>query len=111
MSEIRAKLAGDDAAAITAWNDSARVEHARLLGTAGGEQELSELRTSVPNRPGVIAEIALALGGAGVNILDMALSPSEDNSQGVITLWIAGERDSSRARELIGELGFAVALA
>ena len=43
-----------------------------------------ELRASVPNRPGVIAELALALGGAGVNILDMALSPSEDNRQGVV---------------------------
>jgi prephenate dehydrogenase len=111
MARVRAQLAAGDADAITAWNESARVEHGRLLGTSGGEAEVSELRTSVPNRPGVIAEIALALGGAGVNILDMALSPSEDNSHGVVALWIAGERDTARARELIAELGFAVALA
>ena len=47
-----------------------------------------ELRVVVPNRPGVIAEIALALGRAGVNIVDMALSPSEDNRQGVVALWV-----------------------
>jgi hypothetical protein len=41
----------------------------------------------------------------------MALSPSEDNSQGVVALWIAGERETARARELIAELGFPVALA
>jgi prephenate dehydrogenase len=111
MAGVRAQLAAGDAAAITAWNESARVEHGRLLGASGGEAEVSELRTSVPNRPGVIAEIALALGSAGVNIIDMALSPSEDNSQGVVALWIAGERDTARARELIAELGFAVALA
>ncbi len=111
MAGVRAQLAAGDADAITAWNESARVEHGRLLGTSGDEAEVSELRTSVPNRPGVIAEIALALGGAGVNILDMALSPSEDNSHGVVALWIAGERDTARARELIAELGFAVALA
>jgi prephenate dehydrogenase len=111
MDEVRAKLAAGDADAITAWNESARVEHERLLGAGAGDAGVSELRASVPNRPGVIAEIALALGGAGVNILDMALSPSEDNSQGVVALWIAGERDTARARELIAELGFAVALA
>jgi prephenate dehydrogenase len=111
MAAVRAQLVAGDTGAITAWNESARVEHARLLGAGGGEDEVSELRASVPNRPGVIAEIALALGGAGVNILDMALSPSEDNSQGVVALWIAGERDTARARELIAELGFPVALA
>lgn len=111
MTEARAKLAAGDTAAIAAWIDSARDEHARLLGAGAGEAELAELRVSVPNRPGVIAEIALALGGAGVNIPDMALSPSEDNSQGVVALWLAGERDTARAQELIGELGFPVARA
>jgi len=67
-----------------------------------------ELRASVPNRPGVIAEIALALGGAGVNILDMVLSPSQDNSQGIVALWIAGERHASRAEQLVADLGFPV---
>ena len=65
----------------------------------------------MPNRPGVIAEIALALGRAGVNISDMALSPSEDKSQGVVALWIGGEADAARAEELIDELGFPVARA
>jgi prephenate dehydrogenase len=111
MAAVRAQLAAGDADVITAWNESARVQHGRLLGPGGDEDEASELRASVPNRPGVIAEIALALGGAGVNILDMALSPSEDNSQGVVALWIVGERETARARELIAELGFPVALA
>jgi prephenate dehydrogenase len=111
MDEIRAKLAAGDAEGIAAWNESARAEHEQLLGAGAASAEASELRASVPNRPGVIAEIALALGGAGVNILDMALSPSEDNSQGVVALWIAGERETARARELIAGLGFPVALA
>jgi prephenate dehydrogenase len=65
----------------------------------------------VPNRPGVIADIALALGRAGVNIVDMALSPSEDNRQGVVALWIAGEEHAGRAQQLIADLGFPVARA
>ena len=51
-----------------------------------------ELRVSVPNRPGVVAEVALALGRAQVNIVDMALYPAADNTTGSIALWIAGER-------------------
>ena len=59
----------------------------------------------------VLAEIALALGGDGVNIADMALSPSADNSQGVIALWIRGEEQAERALQLISGLGFPVARA
>jgi prephenate dehydrogenase len=62
----------------------------------------------VPNRPGVIAEIALALGRAGVNIADLALSPSEDNRQGVVALWVRGEAQLARAQALIAELDFPV---
>jgi prephenate dehydrogenase len=108
VEQVRELLAGGEAAAIAAWNEAAGADRARLLGTGPGEAEASELRISVPNRPGVIAEIALALGGGGVNILDLVLSPSEDNSQGVLALWIAGEQDAARAQQLVGELGFPV---
>jgi prephenate dehydrogenase len=111
LGEVRAALAAGDAEAVAAWNDSARADRDALLGAGLTGGPVSELRASVPNRPGVIAEIALALGRAGVNILDMALSPSQDNSQGVVALWIGGERDAARAEELIASLGFPVARA
>ena len=62
-------------AAVASWNDAARDDRRRLLEAdlAGGE--VIELRVSVPNRPGVVAEVALALGRASVNIVDMALYP------------------------------------
>jgi hypothetical protein len=46
-----------------------------------------------------------------VNIVDMALSPSEDNRQGVVALWIGGQERVERARQLIADLGFPVARA
>ena len=52
----------------------------------------------VPNRPGVVAEVALALGRASVNIVDMALYPAADYATGTIALWIAGERRRGRRR-------------
>jgi hypothetical protein len=52
--------------------------------------------------------VALELGRAGVNIVDMALAPAADMRSGAMTLWVAGDQDAARARELIGGLGFPV---
>jgi hypothetical protein len=38
----------------------------------------------------------------------MVLSPSEDNRQGVVALWIGGEEHAARAQSLIADLGFPV---
>jgi prephenate dehydrogenase len=109
LSEIRDALAAGDGAGITRWNDAAAADRRRLLEgqLAGGE--LFELRASVPNRPGVLAQLALELGRAGVNISDMALYPAADMSEGVVALWIAGEQSAARAEALVGGLGFPVA--
>lgn len=114
LRDVRAALAAGDAAAITDWNDAAAADRRRLLaaGLAGGPQAaLHELRASVPNRPGVIAQLALELGRAGVNIVDMALYPAQDMTEGVIALWIAGDGGVTRAHELVAGLGFPVARA
>ncbi|HEX2161073.1 MAG TPA: prephenate dehydrogenase/arogenate dehydrogenase family protein [Thermoleophilaceae bacterium] len=94
---------------IAAWNERAAEARRQLLEAdlAGGV--VHELRTTVPNRPGIVAEVALALGKAGVNIVDMALAPAPDMRSGAITLWIAGDDQAERARGLIDDLGFPVA--
>jgi prephenate dehydrogenase len=105
---VREALAERDAGEVVAWNDGARNARRRLLeaGLAGGE--VHELRVAVPNRPGVVADVALALGRAGVNIVDMALYPAPDRSSGSIALWIAGEERAAEAERLIGALELAV---
>jgi prephenate dehydrogenase len=108
LDEVRAMLQAGDAEAVSQWNERARADREALLGAGLAGGPVHELRASVPNRPGVIAEIALALGRAGVNIVDMALSPSVDNRQGVIALWVRGDEQARRAQELIGELSFPV---
>ncbi len=111
LREVRDALASADAARITAWNDDAADHRSRLLEAQLAGGPLFELRASVPNRPGVLAELALALGRAGVNITDMALYPAPDMSEGVVALWISGEAPARRAQELVEQLGFPVALA
>jgi prephenate dehydrogenase len=111
LQQARASLSQGLAPAVTEWNDRARADRDALLSGGAQTGPIRELRAAVPNRPGVVAEIALALGGAGVNILDMVLSPSEDNRQGVIALWIATDAEARQAEGLIDALGFPVASA
>jgi prephenate dehydrogenase len=111
LADVRAALAAADRGAIERWNDAARADRDALLGTGLAGGAVYELRAAVPDRPGVVAEIALALGRAAINIVDIALSPSRDGSQGVVALWIQGEQPAERAVALIGELGIPVARA
>jgi prephenate dehydrogenase len=111
LERVRAALAAGDATALAAWNEGARDDRRRLLEAdlAGGP--VHELRATVPNRPGVIADLALALGRGGVNILDMALHPAPDGSTGVVALWIAGDERARHAVTLLAALGLSVARA
>ena len=76
LQDVRGRLAD-----LQAWQQDAAQRRRALLevGLGGGPEE--ELRVSVPNRPGVVAELALTLGHAGINISDMSLAPSPDRRQ------------------------------
>jgi prephenate dehydrogenase len=105
LDEVERRLEGGD---VEDWNDRAREDRRALLEAGATEGPVHELRLTVPNRPGIVAQVALELGRAGVNILDMALAPASDMKTGAMTLWIAGDAQAVRARELISGLGFPV---
>ncbi len=105
LREARETIAAGDADAIAAWHSRAGTDRDRLLETEPGTGPLREVRAIVPNRPGIVAELALALGEAGVNIEDMALHPAADMRSGAISLWVAGEEQAERAAALVSELG------
>ena len=109
LGEVARMLRAGDGDALATWNERAADDRRRLLEAdlAGGA--VHELQVSVPNRPGIVAQVALALGRGGVNIADMALAPAPDNRSGAITLWVVGEGAGERAAELIEALGFPVA--
>jgi prephenate dehydrogenase len=109
LQSIAESLREGDAEALRIWNDTARDERRRLL-ESGERGPVAELRLSVPNRPGIVAQVALALGKAGVNIADMALAPAPDMRSGSMTLWIAGEGEAERAKRLVEDLGFPTAV-
>ena len=90
---------------IAEWHADAGRRRRELLEAELAGGPLRELRVMVPNRPGIVAELALALGQGGVNIEDMALYPAADMTSGAITLYVAGDEEAERAAELVSKLG------
>jgi prephenate dehydrogenase len=105
LAEARALLAAEAAApaSLRDWQAEAGAQRRALLdvGMTGGP--LTEVRVVVPNRPGVIADLALTLSRAGINIHDMSLSPQPDFRSGEVALWVA-EEHAARARQLVEEV-------
>jgi prephenate dehydrogenase len=105
LGEAKELIAAGEADAVTEWHAAASADRGHLLETEPGAGPLREVRVVVPNRPGIVAELALALGEAGVNIEDMALHPAADMQSGAISLWVAGEEQAERVVGLVTELG------
>lgn len=104
-------LRSGDRDAVARWQAEAGEDRQQISAGELSGGDLRELRLAVENRPGTVAEIALALGRAGVNIEDMGLFPASDRRTGAISLWIAGLTEAERAAEVVRELGHGVTIA
>jgi prephenate dehydrogenase len=110
LGEAAELIRRGDRDAVAAWHAAAGEDRRRLLQSELEAGPLRELRIVVANRPGTIAELALALGEAGVNIEDMALHPAPDMTSGAVSLWVAGDEQAERAAALVRELGHTVSV-
>jgi prephenate dehydrogenase len=110
LSAAAVLIRSGDRKAIEAWHTQAGADRRRLLEAERPDGPLFELRVIVPNQPGTMARLALALGEAGVNIEDMALHPASDMSSGAVSLWLAGEEQAERGAALVRELGHGVSV-
>ena len=110
LTRVREDLRRGDAAALERWIEDARADRRRLREADLPGGPVTEVRVSVPNRPGIVAQLSLAIGEAGVNIVDMALYPAADMRSGAIALWVAGEGSAERVVELIDGLGYAASV-
>jgi prephenate dehydrogenase len=108
LEEAAALIRAGDPSAVAAWHAEAGDDRRRLLERGGPGGERRELRIVVENRPGTVAEIALALGGEQINIEDMALQAAADMRTGAISLWVAGDAEAERAAAIVRDLGHTV---
>jgi prephenate dehydrogenase len=110
LGEAAALIRAGDVSAVGEWHRAAADDRRRLLESDLIGGELHQLRIAVENRPGTVAEIALELGRAKVNIEDMALYPAPDMRTGAISIWIAGAEEAERAAEIVNALGYSVSV-
>ena len=105
LREAAELIRSRDRQSVAVWHAAAGADRQRLLEAESEAGPLCELRIVVANKPGTIAELALALGEAGVNIEDMTLHPAPDMTSGAISLWVAGTEQAAKAADLVRGLG------
>ncbi|HEX5983326.1 MAG TPA: prephenate dehydrogenase/arogenate dehydrogenase family protein [Solirubrobacterales bacterium] len=110
LQEAARLIRAGDHEALAAWHAAAGEDRRRLLEGESEAGPLRELRIVVSNKPGTIAELALTLGEAGVNIEDMALHPAPDMTSGAVSLWVGGEEQARKAQDLVRGLGHTVSV-
>ena len=102
LEAVREALGSGDVDWLRGWQEQAAGDRRRLTDEGLGGGPVREISIAVPNRPGVVAEIALALGREDISIADLALSPAPDRRSGTISLWVAEDRAGDAERCLAG---------
>lgn len=105
LSDARDRIvAGED---LAEWQAQTATMRRSIVDQALTGDELVELRTVVPNRPGAIAELALACSKEGINIVDISVAPLPGGATGMVALWCPLEQ-AGDALALLSDLGIEV---
>ena len=109
LAEVEAALLRGDRDWLLGFVGDAAAARGRLreVEDAGPARPRARMIVAVPNRPGVISEIATALGHAHINIEDLSLRPGPPDGEGQLVLLLDGPEAVQQAVRLVGELGFA----
>ena len=112
VEQLESALAAGDAGFLARWIGEASANRRRLLETAYADAgALQRLRIHVPDRPGVIAGIAQALGAERINIADFDLQHLSSERGGTLAILVAGEGEAERAAGLLEQQGYGVVVA
>jgi prephenate dehydrogenase len=103
----RALRRGDRAWLLRFIGDAAEGRARLRAAHDAGPAAPSHVVVAIPNRPGVISEIATALGHAHINIEDMHLRPGPPDGDGELELVVDGPEAAREAVRLVSERGYA----
>jgi prephenate dehydrogenase len=86
LASVRSLVASTDRAGLLDVLERASAARRALPARATRPDNLSEVRVPVPDRQGVIADIASRANASGVNIYDIEIAHSAEGPQGVMVL-------------------------
>ena len=105
LTRVRAIVAGAERAPLLDLLESARRARRSLPVGIPVDEKLLELRIPVPDREGVIAEVATLAANLGVNIRDFEIAHSLEGAAGVLVLVVA-DRGVDAFVAALGEHGY-----
>jgi prephenate dehydrogenase len=101
---MRDRVAGGDRVGILEVLGHAATARRSLPAGAVRPERLAELRVPIPDRPGLIAEIATMAGDLGVNIDDIEIAHSAEGDRGVLVLIVDADA-VERLHEALADRG------
>ena len=102
-------LKAADEGRLTALVGRAARQRERLLAAESlSADKLFRIMVKIPDRPGVLQQIMVALGDAAINVEDLALHHMSAELGGELTVYVLGGAVCERASELLGVLGYQV---
>lgn len=107
LSKARQRVANSTRFELIQWQQDVASQRAEMLNSALSSDSLAQLQVVVTNKPGSVAEIALALAKAKISILDMSLQPAAKEQAGSVTVWI-DQSDRHAAIETLEALDMVV---
>jgi prephenate dehydrogenase len=89
LGRVRELVAADDRKELLAALEQARAARINLPARFPTAADLCEVRIPVPDRPGVVADVAILAADLDVNIVDLEIAHSTEGPQGVLVMLIA----------------------
>jgi prephenate dehydrogenase len=98
LQHMRDVVANDDRKELLTALEQARAARVNLPARFRTAADLREVRIPVPDRPGVVADVAILAADLDVNIVDLEIAHSTEGPQGVLVMLIeSGSVDVLRA--------------
>jgi prephenate dehydrogenase len=88
LRHMRDVVAQDDRKELLAALEQARAARVNLPARYRTAADLREVRIPVPDRPGVVADVAILAADLDVNIVDLEIAHSTEGPQGVLVMLI-----------------------
>lgn len=109
LQEVLEALAAGDGARLDDTIGRAAAHRERMLAESSLEPSaLQRVVVRIPDRPGVLREIMVAMGDANINVEDLAMHHMSAELGGTLTLYVLGEEVCRRAGHLLAALGYEV---
>lgn len=104
VGDVRDAVARADWDAVEALVAGGREARRRLPGKEVAGRTV-DLVVPVADRPAALADVATALGAAGINIEDLSMRHAEEAGRGALVVAVAGEDAAERARAVLAARG------